>query len=43
MQRAVDVFPDDTPETLQKRVMREAEWIILPKATEYVCQRILKS
>ena len=43
MQRAVDVFPDDTPETLQKRVMREAEWIILPKATEYVCQRVLKS
>ena len=43
MQRAVDVFPDDTPETLQKRVMREAEWIILPKSTEYVCQRILKS
>ena len=43
MQKAVEVLSDDTPETLQKRVMREAEWIILPKSTEYVCQRILKS
>lgn len=43
MQKAVEVLSDDTPEILQKRVMREAEWIILPKSTEYVCQRILKS
>lgn len=32
MQKAVDVMPNDTPETLQRRVMEEAEWIILPKA-----------
>ena len=33
-QKAVDVMPDDTPQTLQKRVMENAEWIILPEATE---------
>lgn len=43
MQKAVDVLPDDTPETLQKRVMREAEWIILPQATELVCKQLLNS
>lgn len=37
-QKAVDVYDDDTPETLQKRVMEEAEWKLLPKATEYVCR-----
>jgi phosphoribosylglycinamide formyltransferase-1 len=37
LQKAVDVLPDDTPETLQQRVMREAEWIILPKAVEMFC------
>jgi phosphoribosylglycinamide formyltransferase-1 len=31
-QKAVEVLPDDTPESLQKRVMEEAEWIILPEA-----------
>ncbi len=31
-QKAVDVLPDDTPETLQKRVMKEAEWVIMPRA-----------
>ena len=41
MQKAVYIQPDDTPETLQKRVMQEAEWIILPQATEKVCQEIL--
>lgn len=41
MQKAVYIQPDDTPETLQKRVMKEAEWIILPQATEKVCQEIL--
>lgn len=30
MQKAVEVHDDDTPETLQKRVMREAEWVLLP-------------
>ena len=32
LQKAVEVMDDDTPETLQKRVMEEAEWKILPKA-----------
>lgn len=39
-QRAVEVREGDTPETLQKRVMREAEWIILPEAVETVCKKI---
>ena len=33
-QKAVYIKPDDTPETLQRRVMEEAEWIILPKAID---------
>ena len=33
-QKSVDVLEDDTPESLQKRVMEEAEWILLPKAIE---------
>lgn len=41
MQKAVNVLPGDTPETLQKRVMRLAEWKILPLAAEEVCRRIL--
>ncbi len=42
MQKAVSVRDNDTPETLQKRVMRLAEWKILPEAAEQVCARILK-
>jgi len=38
LQKAVDVLPDDTPESLQQRVMREAEWVILPKAVEMFCK-----
>lgn len=37
MQKAVAINDDDTPESLQKRVMEEAEWIILPEAVEMVC------
>jgi phosphoribosylglycinamide formyltransferase-1 len=37
LQKAVEVRKDDTPETLQRRVMEEAEWIILPQALEMVC------
>lgn len=37
LQKAVEIQADDTPQTLQKRVMEEAEWIILPEATEMVC------
>ena len=40
MQRAVDILPSDTPESLQKRVMEEAEWKILPLATELVASKI---
>lgn len=40
MQKAVMVKPDDTPEILQKRVMRLAEWVILPKSCELVCAQI---
>ncbi len=41
-QKAVDIREDDTPETLQKRVMQEAEWIILPESAELVSAQILK-
>ncbi len=40
MQKAVEVHDGDTPETLQKRVMEEAEWKILPEATELICSKI---
>ena len=40
MQKAVDIEENDTPEALQKRVMENAEWIILPKAAEKVCKEI---
>lgn len=38
MQKAVEVQEGDTPEILQKRVMEQAEWIILPEAVEMVCK-----
>ena len=41
-QKAVDVLPGDTPETLQRRVMEQAEWILLPQAVEQVSLRILE-
>ncbi len=41
MQKAVEVQDGDTPETLQKRVMVNSEWIILPQSVEKVCSRIL--
>ncbi len=37
LQKAVDILPGDTPELLQKRVMVEAEWKLLPKAVAMVC------
>ena len=39
-QKAVDIQPDDTPETLQRRVMEQAEWILLPQATEIVAEKL---
>ena len=41
MQKAVEVKDGDTPETLQRRVMEEAEWIILPASAEKICAGIL--
>lgn len=41
-QKAVYIQDGDTPEILQKRVMQEAEWIILPQATEKVCKNIIE-
>jgi len=38
MQKAVEVKPDDTPETLQRRIMEEAEWKILPKSVSLFCE-----
>lgn len=38
LQKAVEVLADDTPETLQKRVMEQAEWEILPKAVSLFCE-----
>ncbi len=40
LQKAVEILPDDTPEILQQRVMKEAEWILLPKATEMIAKQI---
>lgn len=37
LQKSVDVLPGDTPETLQKRVMEEAEWKLLPRAVALFC------
>ena len=36
-QKAVEIQPGDTPEILQRRVMEQAEWILLPQAAETVC------
>jgi len=41
-QKAVDVMDGDTPEILQKRVMTQAEWILLPQATEKISYEIMK-
>ena len=37
LQKAVEVLPGDTPEILQKRVMEQAEWILLPRALDMLC------
>ena len=41
-QKAVDVLPDDTPEALQRRIMEQAEWKLLPQAVSLFCQDRLK-
>ena len=40
MQKAVYIEENDTPETLQRRVMENAEWELLPKSAEIVCESI---
>lgn len=42
LQKPVAVQPGDTPETLQKRVMQEAEWVILPQAVSLFCDSRLE-
>ena len=42
-QKAVEVLPGDTPEVLQRRVMEQAEWILLPRAVEHVAALIQNS
>lgn len=41
LQKAVEIQPDDTPETLQRRVMEQAEWILLPQAAELLASAIM--
>lgn len=40
LQKAVEIEDGDTPERLQKRVMREAEWVLLPQAAEMVSKKL---
>lgn len=42
LQKAVEVLETDTPETLQRRIMEQAEWVILPRAVSLFCQGRLK-
>ncbi len=42
LQKSVAIRKDDTPETLQRRVMEQAEWKLLPRACQMVCQNIRK-
>ena len=42
LQKAVDILPGDTPEILQRRVMGQAEWILLPQAAELVAEKLQK-
>lgn len=42
VQKAVEILPGDTPEILQRRVMEQAEWVLLPQAAELLCAQIVK-
>ena len=42
LQKAVEVQPGDTPEALQRRVMEQAEWVLLPQATELLSAELVK-
>ena len=41
-QKAVEILEDDTPQTLQRRVMEQAEWILLPQAVEQISEKLAK-
>lgn len=43
LQKAVEVLPEDTAETLQRRVMEQAEWALLPQATEMLCKQLAEA
>ena len=43
LQKAVEVLPGDTPEVLQRRVMEQAEWVLLPRAAEMIANEIVKN
>ena len=43
LQKAVEIMEDDTPEVLQRRVMEQAEWILLPQAAEQVARNIVEN
>ena len=42
LQKAVEILPGDTAEVLQRRVMEQAEWLLLPQAAEMVAEQIMK-
>ena len=41
-QRTVEVLPDDSPQTLQRRIMEQAEWVLLPQAAELMSKQIME-
>ena len=43
LQKAVEILPGDTAEILQRRVMEQAEWVLLPQAAEMLCKQITKN
>ena len=43
LQKAVEILPSDTAEVLQRRVMEQAEWILLPQAAELLCKQITEN
>lgn len=42
LQKAVDILPGDTPEILQRRVMEQAEWVLLPRAAELTAKELVE-
>ncbi len=42
LQKAVEILPGDTPEVLQRRVMEQAEWVLLPQAAELVAEQLTR-